>query len=153
MKPENYYLWSGLHVSDSKLISTWSFMFVWSAWDAVRIIMMMMMNCFYWMIVTDSRHRTNTPNTPRTAFEQAQQNLSSGFVEWSCAVVIIALPRRHFEIKLTQCRHNSCWHEFLNWSYVGAIQWSFVFYKLLFLKLRFKVQFILSNSHQRCFEK
>ena len=33
-------------------------------------------------------------DTPRAGFELAQ-NLSSGFVEWSCAVVITTTPRRH----------------------------------------------------------
>ena len=33
-------------------------------------------------------------NTPRAGFELAQ-NLSSDFVEWSCAVVITTTPRRH----------------------------------------------------------
>ena len=38
-------------------------------------------------------------DTPRAGFEPAQ-NLSSGFVEWSCAVVITTTPRRH------RCHHN-----------------------------------------------
>ena len=33
-------------------------------------------------------------DTPRAGFEPAQ-NLSSGLVEWSCAVVISTTPRRH----------------------------------------------------------
>ena len=33
-------------------------------------------------------------DTPRAGFEPAQ-NLSSGIVEWSCAVVITTTPRRH----------------------------------------------------------
>ena len=39
-------------------------------------------------------HNHESPGTPRAEFEPAQ-NLSSGFVEWSCAVVITTIPRRH----------------------------------------------------------
>ena len=34
-------------------------------------------------------------DTPRATFELAQ-NLSSGFVDWSCAVVITTIPRRRY---------------------------------------------------------
>ena len=37
-------------------------------------------------------------NTPRAGFEPAQ-NLSSGLVEWSCAVVITTTPRRQNHVK------------------------------------------------------
>ena len=36
-------------------------------------------------------------DTPWAAFEPVQ-NLSSGFVEWSCAVMITTTSRRHYEI-------------------------------------------------------
>ena len=37
---------------------------------------------------------TRISDTPRAGFEPAQ-NLGSGLVEWSCAVVITTTPRRH----------------------------------------------------------
>ena len=68
----------------------------------------MMMNCSCGMVerrktfsVISSRdhyHRSSpsrVPDTPRAGFEPAQ-NLSSGLVEWSCAVVITTTPRRRF---------------------------------------------------------
>ena len=39
---------------------------------------------------------TQISNTPQTGFEPVQ-NLSSGFIEWSCVVVITTTPRRHFQ--------------------------------------------------------
>ena len=38
--------------------------------------------------------QTRISDTPRAGFELAQ-SLSSGLVEWSCAVVITTTPRRH----------------------------------------------------------
>ena len=72
------------------------------------LMMMVMMNCFCGMVnrrktfglVSNRDHcQRSSPsrisNTPRAGFEPAQ-NLSSGFVEWSCAVVITTTPRRHW---------------------------------------------------------
>ena len=66
-----------------------------------------MMNCFCGMVdrrkasslISSRDHcQRSSPSrisdTPRAGFEPVQ-NLSSGFVEWSCAVVIITTPRRH----------------------------------------------------------
>ena len=71
------------------------------------MIMMMMMNCFCSMVdwqkafslISSQDHcQRSSPsqfsNTPRAGFEPAQ-NLSSGLVEWSCAVVITTTPQRH----------------------------------------------------------
>ena len=68
----------------------------------------MMMNCFCGMVnrqkavnpISSRDHsQRSSPSrisdTPRAGFEHAQ-NLSSGFVEWSCAVVITITPQRHF---------------------------------------------------------
>ena len=69
---------------------------VWVNDDALRLfhqclmMMMMMMNCFCGM-VTSSASRIS--DTLRAGFEPAQ-NLSSGLVEWSCAVVITTTTRR-----------------------------------------------------------
>ena len=71
----------------------------------------MMMNCFCGMV--DRRKRfslissrdhcqisspSRISHTPRAGFEPAQ-NLSSGLVEWSCAVVITTTPRRHYDLQ------------------------------------------------------
>ena len=71
------------------------------------MMMMMMMNCFCGMVdrrkafslISSRDHcQRSSPsqisNTPRVGFEHAR-NLSSGLVEWSCAVVITSTPRRH----------------------------------------------------------
>ena len=64
----------------------------------MMMMMMMMMNCFCGMV--DRRiafslisSRDQGPG-PRAGFEPAQ-NLSSGLVEWNCAVVITTTPRLH----------------------------------------------------------
>ena len=67
-----------------------------------------MMNCFCAMadrrkafsLISSRDHcQRSSPSrisdTPRAGFEPVQ-NLSSGFVEWSCAVVITTIPRRHY---------------------------------------------------------
>ena len=75
------------------------------------MMMMMMMDCFCGMV---DRRKTislmsswdhcqrSSPSrisdTPRARFEPVQ-NLSSGLVEWSCAVVITTTPRRHQQKK------------------------------------------------------
>ena len=71
------------------------------------MMMMMMKNCFWGMVdrrkafnlisSLDHCHRSSPSrisNTTWVAFEPAQ-NLSSGFVEWSCVAVIITTPRCH----------------------------------------------------------
>ena len=67
-------------------------------------LMMMMMNCYCGMVdrrkasLISSRDHSQrsspsrVSDTPRAGFQLAQ-NLSSGFVEWSCAVVIPTTPR------------------------------------------------------------
>ena len=68
--------------------------------------LMMMMNCFCGMVdwrkafglISSRDHcQRSSPSrissTPRAGFEPAQ-NLSSGLVEWSCAVVITTTPQR-----------------------------------------------------------
>ena len=69
--------------------------------------MMMMMNCFCGMVdrrkvvslISSRDHcQRSSPSRifdmARAGFEPAQ-NLSSGLVEWSCAVLITTTPRRH----------------------------------------------------------
>ena len=71
-------------------------------------MMMKMMNCFCGMIdrrkafslISSRDHcQRSSPSrisdTPRAGFESAQ-NLSLGFVEWSCAVVVTTTPRHHY---------------------------------------------------------
>ena len=73
----------------------------------LMINMMMMMNCFCGMVdrrkvfslISSRDHcQRSSPSRisdmPRAGYEPAQ-NLSSGAVEWSCAVVITTTPRRH----------------------------------------------------------
>ena len=72
-----------------------------------RTCLTMMMNCFcgivdrrkaFSLISSRSYYQRSSPSrisdTPRAGFEPAH-NLSSGFVEWSCAVMITTTPRRH----------------------------------------------------------
>ena len=69
---------------------------------------MMMMNCFCGMVdrrkafslISNRDHcqrssSSRISDTPRAGFEPAQ-NLSSGFVEWSCAVEITTKLRHHY---------------------------------------------------------
>ena len=76
-------------------------------WPSLMMMMMMMMNCFCGMVdrwkvfilISSQDHcQRSSPsrisNTPRGGFEPAQ-NLSSGFVEWSSAVVITTTPQHH----------------------------------------------------------
>ena len=71
-------------------------------------LMMMTMNCFCGMVdlrkvfslISSRDHcQRSSPSwisdTPRAGFEPVQK-LSSGLVEWSCAVVISTTPRRHW---------------------------------------------------------
>ena len=74
------------------------------------MMMMMMMNYFCGMVdrrkafslISSRDHcQRSSPSpisdTPRAGFEHAQ-NLSSGLVVWSCAVVITTTPQRHNKI-------------------------------------------------------
>ena len=81
---------------------------------------MMMMNCFCGMVdrpkafglIYSQDHslpEVLTIVNPRHAVSRIEpvQNLNSGFVEWSCAIVIITTPRRHYNqyIKKYQIRN------------------------------------------------
>ena len=74
------------------------------------LMMMMMMNCFCGMVdrrkaislISSRDHcQRSSPSSisykPRAGFE-TPQNLSSGLVEWSCAVVITVTPPRQWGI-------------------------------------------------------
>ena len=74
---------------------------------ALLIKVLMIMNCFCGMVdrgkvfsLISSRDHcqrflsSRISDTPRAGFEPVQ-NLSSGFVEWSCAGMITTTPRRH----------------------------------------------------------
>ena len=84
------------------------------------------MNCFCGMVdgrktfslISSQDHcQRSSPSrisdTPRAGFEPAQ-NLSSGFVEWSCAVVITTTPQCH---KRHAHRHKRCtlWYPLSFW--------------------------------------
>ena len=80
----------------------------WNKRNCVNLTSCMMtMNCFCSMVdrrkafnLISSQDHCQRPSpsqisaTPQAGFELAQ-NLSSGFIEWSCAVVITTTPRRH----------------------------------------------------------
>ena len=85
-------------------------------------LMMMMMNCFCGMVdrrkafslISSQDHcqrSSRISNMPRAGFKP-EQNLSSGLVEWSCAVVITTTPRRHkaLAIKLRNFDFQSHWN-------------------------------------------
>ena len=77
-------------------------------WQVVPVLkwlekfdIMMMMNCFCGMVslISNRDHcqrssSSRMPDTPHAGFEAAQ-NLSSGSVEWICAVVMTTTPRCH----------------------------------------------------------
>ena len=71
-----------------------------------------------WIRYTHHRECTH----PRAGFEPAQ-NLSSGLVEWSCAVVITTTPRRQLTEVLTQLtevpKKEACTSVFRNWEVPG----------------------------------
>ena len=82
------------------------------------MMMMMMMNCFCGMVgqpkafsLISSRYhcQRSSPSwisdTSRAGFEPAQ-NLSSGLVEWSCAVVITTTPRMTYYDLLSNTLNN-----------------------------------------------
>ena len=75
--------------------------------NSTTLMMMMKMNCFCGMADRQKAFRLISSwdlcqrssslwisDTPRAVFEPAQ-NQSSGFVEWSCTVVITTTSRRH----------------------------------------------------------
>ena len=77
-----------------------------------RIILFTLMNCFCGMVdrrkafsLTSSRDHcqrsspSRISDTPQAGFESAQ-NLSSGFVEWRCAVVITTTSTLHYYFAL-----------------------------------------------------
>ena len=73
-----------------------------------NLLIMMMMNCFcglvdwrkaFTLISSQDHYQRSSPswisNMPQAGFEPVQ-NLSSCFVEWSCAVMITTTPWRHY---------------------------------------------------------
>ena len=88
-----------------------------------------MMNCFcgmvdqrkaFSLIFSRDHCQRSSPSrisdTPRWVFEP-EQNLSSGFIDWSCAVVITTTPRRSSGIFERSTRLETCFCEiefFLN---------------------------------------
>ena len=62
-----------------------------------------------WNHCQRSSSPSGTYNTLRAGFEPTQ-SLNSGFVKWSCAVVITTTPRR---LRFTQffCHHNLIWKD------------------------------------------
>ena len=94
-----------------KFKRSWEEHFTWTCFELLtydkHVMMMMMMNCFCGMVdrrkvfslISSRDHcQRSSPSRisdmPRAGYEPAQ-NLSSGAVEWSCAVVITTTPRRH----------------------------------------------------------
>ena len=80
------------------------FCILFMLWICLSLVMMMMMICFCGMVdrrkafslISSRDHcQRSSPlqisDTPQAGFEPAQ-NLSSGFVEWSCAVVVTTTP-------------------------------------------------------------
>ena len=55
-------------------------------------------------IVRDPHHR-ESPRWLQAGFEHVQ-NLSSGLVKWSCAVVITTIPQHHMLISSAKTRHH-----------------------------------------------
>ena len=101
----------------SSSLNRWKAKYYWFIFptnnNKIIFLMMMMMNCFCGMVdrrvalslISSRDHcQRSSPSrisdTPGAVFEPTQ-NLSSGLVEWSCAVVITTTPRCHnFLIKM-----------------------------------------------------
>ena len=111
-----------------------------------------MMNRFYGMVdrrklfslISSRDHcQRSSPSrisdTPRAGFEPAQ-NLSSGFVEWSCVVVITTAPRRHCDENL----ENLGWHFLCNNSKSTALYIKHTFQFLRKCFIFFSSNFICS---------
>ena len=72
-------------------------------------------------------------DTPRAGFETAQ-NLSSGLVEWSCAVVITTIPRRQYRsaVHFLRCLLNS--PKSVSDEWLVAVVWSFALFRSYMMK-------------------
>ena len=103
----------------------------------LNTIMMMMMNCFCGMVdrrkafsLISSRDHCQRfsplqiSDTPQAWFELAQ-NLRSGFVEWSCAVVITTTPQHHKTVKLPNYWSN-CQNRYSGLFVLGCWSWNLV---------------------------
>ena len=94
-----------------------------SIWTLSFLMMINMMNCFCgikngmvdrqkaFSLIFSPDHcqrssQLRISDTPRAGFESAQ-NLSSGLVGWSCAVVITTTPRRFINVLLTPGNESS----------------------------------------------
>ena len=88
--------------------------FIIISWPEIVLVMMMMMNCFcgmddrrkaFSLISSRDNCQRSSPrisDTLRAGFEPAQ-NLSSGLVECSCAIMTTTTPRSHD--KLVKCKN------------------------------------------------
>ena len=108
------------------------------------MMMMIMMNCFCGMVdqrkalslISSWDHcQRSSPSRifdmPQAGFESVQ-NLSSGFVEWSCAVVITTTPGCQNGSKSRISNYGNIYGTMLNWSFHK----SFIYFsKFLFLRL------------------
>ena len=94
------------------------------------MMMVMMMNCFCSMVdrrkafslISSRDHcQRSSPSrisdTPPAGFEPAQ-NLSSGLIEWSCAIVITTTSRCHY---LNLCNQKVIIKTFLTFQYVSFL--------------------------------
>ena len=108
-------------------------------------LIMMMMNCFCGMVdrrkaftlISSQDHcQRSSPlwisDTPQAGFEPAQ-NLSSGLVEWSCAVILIS--------SLTGQSHN-------NWP--GSVQFFFLLKNFVSILSAFSIRVNRRNTNSKC---
>ena len=109
-------------------LQTFSFLFPIYIQGQPYLMIMMIINCFCGMVdrrkvfslISSWDHcQRSSPSrisdTPRAGFEPAQ-NLSSGLVEWSCAVVITTTPRR--QGMGNAARLLQVLHRFVYWKYL-----------------------------------
>ena len=107
-------------------ISPWIFFTFFKLYKWYQIAQRMKMNCFCGMVdrrkafslISSRNHcQRSSPsrisNPPRARFEPAQ-NMSSGLVEWSCAVVITTTPWR-------QNHYTTAHHIFFGYSNIESL--------------------------------
>ena len=100
----------------TSIITCWFFQFSFPQVHDFSVLLLlpihiMMMNCFCGMVHQRKEFRlflswdhcqksspSRTSNISQAGFEPVQ-NLSSGFIEWSCTMVIITTPQNHTNLK------------------------------------------------------
>ena len=110
--------------------------------QGVQQSLMMIINCFCGMVdwrkafsLISSREHCRRPlpsrifNTPRAGFEPAQ-NLSSGLIEWSCAIMLTTTPQRHLWKFMLEFKRSVFFHYSRKYLKGACLQKCIAFYGL-----------------------